>query len=125
MAYKVYHNPTNVTIGSIFYGVVSISVSETFGEIHAAADDETHESVARYTTGRTNGTITFVDPTEAERASGTIGTLTFTLTDVKGAADKTVTIANCSLGGWDATVSRDAASSATVPFIAEAAPAIS
>ena len=125
MAFNVYHNPNTVIIGTTaISGVVSIAVSQSFAEIHAAADDDTHESVARHTTGRTRGTITLVDPTEAEAAAGTTGTLSFVWTDVKGGSDKTVTIQNCSIGGWEANVGRDAASVATMTFVAEAAPNI-
>ena len=125
MAYNVYHNPTGVTLGgSPITGVVSITVSQSFSEIHAAADDDTHESVARYTTGRTSGVIRLVDPTQAEAASGGTGDLVFTWTDAQGGSDKTVTVANCSAGRWEAEVGRDAASAATLSFIAESAPAI-
>ncbi len=125
MAFSVYHNPTNVAIGGAsITGVVSISVSQTYDEIHAAADDDTHESVARYTTGRTSGTVALLDPVQAQAASGGTGALVFTWTDASGAANKTVTINNCSIGGWDGVVRRDAASTATLSFIAEAAPSI-
>ena len=125
MAFNVYHNPKSVTIGSTpITGVMSIAAGQSFGEIHAAADDDTHESVARHTTGRTRGTLTLVDPTQAEAAAGSTGTLSFVWSDVKGGSDKTVTIQNCSLGGWEAQVGRDAASAATLSFIAESAPQI-
>ena len=125
MAFNTYHNPNTVTIGSVsLTGVVSITVNERYVEIRASADTDTHESVARYGTASTSGTITFVDPTEAESAKGLTGTLSFVWTDVKGATNKTVTIANASIGGYDATVGRDTAANATVPFIAEAAPSI-
>ena len=125
MAFDVYDNPDNFTVGSQFFGVVSISVSTTKAEIHASADDDTHETVARYGTGRTGGTITFVDPGEAERAKAATGTMTFTFTDVKASTNISVSISNASIGGHSATVSRDVASTATVPFIAEAAPVYS
>ena len=122
MAFNVYHNPTTVTIGSTsITGVQSIAVSEDMAEIHASGDSDTHESVARYGTARTSGTITLVDPVSAEAASGTTGTLSAVLTDAKGATNKTLTIANCSIGPWNATVPRDAASTCTLTFIAEAA----
>ena len=125
MAFNVYHNPKSVTIGSTpITGVVSIAAGQSFAEIHAAADDDTHESVARHTTGRTRGVIALVDPTQAEAAAGTTGTLSFVWSDVKGGSDKTVTIQNCSLGDWEAQVGRDAASAATLGFIAESAPQI-
>ena len=125
MAFNVYHNPQDVTLGSTsITGVQSIVVSVRYDEVHAAGDGDTHESVARYTTGRTSGTITLLDPTSADAVKGQTGTLSFTWKDVKGSADKTVTIADCSVGGYDATVARDAASIVTLPFIAESAPAI-
>jgi hypothetical protein len=125
MAFNVYHNPQNVTLGSSsITGVQSIVVSVRYDEIHAAGDDDAHESVARYTTGRTSGTITLLDPTSADAVQGETGTLSFTWKDVKGSSDKTVTIADCAIGGYDASVSRDAASSVTLPFIAESAPNI-
>ncbi len=125
MAFDTYHNPNTFTIGSSFYGVVSITVGTQYGEIHAAADDDTHESVARHGTARTSGTITFVDPHEAMLASNHTGTLSFKWTDAKGSTDLTVSISNASIGGWDSTVSRDSAASATLSFVAEAAPSIS
>ncbi len=126
MAFNVYHNPKSVQIGSTpITGVTSVTVAQRFGEVHAAADDDTHESVARYTTGRTGGTITLVDPTQAVAAAGSSGTLSFVWQDVKAAADKTVTIADCSIGPWDGVVGRDAASAATLSFIAESAPQVS
>jgi len=125
MAFNVYHNPQNVTLDSTaITGVQSIVVSVRYQEIHAAGDGDEHESVARYATGRTAGAITLLDPVSADAVSGAAGTLSFTWKDVKGAADKTVTIANCSLGGYDASVARDRASSVTLPFIAEGAPQI-
>ena len=125
MAFTVYHNPQNVTLDSTaISGVQSIVVSVRYGEIHAAGDDDVHESVARYATGRTAGAITLLDPASAAAVAGQSGTLSFTRKDVQGAADKTVTIANASMGGYDAAVSRDAASRVTLPFIAESAPEI-
>jgi len=125
MAFNVYHNPQNVALGSTaITGVQSIVVSVRYGEIHAAGDDDTHESVARHTTARTSGTITLLDPASADTVMGATGTLSFTWKDVQGTSDKTVTIANTSVGGYNATVSRDAASAVTLPFIAESAPTI-
>ena len=125
MAFNVYHNPSDVALGSTpITGVQSIVVSVRYHEIHAAGDDDTHESVARYATGRTSGVITLLDPTAADAVAGQSGTLSFTWKDVKGAADKTVTITDCSIGGYDATVSRDAVSTVALPFIAESAPDI-
>ncbi len=125
MAYNVYHNPTNVSIGGApITGVVAIVVAQSYAELHAVADGDTHESVARYTTARTSGAIRLVDPAQAAAAAGATGELSFTWTDAQGAADKTVTLAGCSLGGWEATVARDAVSAATVPFIAESAPVV-
>lgn len=125
MAFNVYHNPQNVSIGSTaITGVQAVAVSVQYQEIHAAGDDDLHESVARYGTGRTRGTITLVDPVSAEAAAGQTGTLSFTLKDVKGQSDKTVTIADAFIGGYEARVSRDAASGVTLPFVAESAPEI-
>ena len=125
MAFNVYHNPSDVALGTTaITGVQSIVVSVRYHEIHAAGDDDTHESVARYTTARTSGMITLLDPASADAVQGQSGTLSFTWKDAKGDDDKTVTIANCSLGGYEATVARDAASTVTLPFIAESAPDI-
>jgi hypothetical protein len=125
MAFNVYHDPRNVTIGqAAIAGVESIIVSVRRQEFHAAGDGEMHESVARFTAGRTSGTITLVDPAGAAAVAGRAGTLSFTWKDVKAQADKTVTIAGASIGGYDATVARNAASSVTLPFIAEAAPIV-
>lgn len=125
MAFNVYHNPQNVTLGATAVaGVQSIVVSVRYEEIRAAGDADVHESVARYSTARTAGAITLLDPVSAAAVGGLTGTLSFKWKDVKGAADKTVTIANCSMGGYESTVARDRASSATIPFIAEAAPQV-
>ncbi len=125
MAFNVYHNPKSVALGETsITGVQSVVVSVRYGEIRAAGDDDTHESVARYTTARTSGTITLLDPTSADAVKGSTGTLSFVWQDVKGGTDKTVTIAGCSIGGYDAAVRRDAASAVALPFIAESAPSI-
>ena len=120
MAFTVFHNPRNVALGSLtLTGVTAIVLRSRAAEIHAAADDDLHESVARYATGSTAGVIELVDPVQAAAASGAHGTLSFTLTDVKGQADREVSIAGCSLGPWRMKVRRDAASEAEIPFIAE------
>jgi len=125
MSFSVYHNPQNVRLGgTAVMGVQSIVISTRYVEIHAAGDGDTHESVARYATARTAGAITLLDPVSARAVSGAAGTLTFTWKDVKGLADKTVTIANCSLGCYEATVARDHASHVTLPFIAESNPLV-
>jgi len=125
MAFHVYHNPQNVTLGSSSVtGVESVVISVRYSEIHAAGDDDTHESVARHTAGRTSGTITLLDPTSAHAVQGQTGTLSFTWKDVQGGSDKTVTVPNASIGGFDATVGRGSASSVTLPFIAESEPSI-
>ena len=126
MAFQVFHDPQDVQIGSIaLTGVVTISTTSTFAEIHASADDDTVESVARFATERTGGTISFVDPVEAASARGVSGTLTWTWEDVKtGGTDKTGTIENTTIVSDTETVSRDAPASATVTFIAESALAI-
>lgn len=126
MAFKVYHNPTAVAIGAVsLTGVVAIAIQQSYEEIHAAADGDVHESVARYTTGRTSGSIRLVDPVQAQAVAGTHGSLSFTWTDVQGAENKSVTIANCSVGPFEGVVQRDGASSAVLRFIAESAPVVS
>ncbi len=126
MSFNVYHNPQSVQLGALpITGVVAVAVGQSFGEIHAAADDDMHESVARYTTGRTGGTITLLDPVQAAAAANATGTLTFTWKDTAAGDDKTVTIANCSTGNWETAVGRDKASMARLHFIAESAPVIS
>ncbi len=124
MAFHVYHDPKNVAIGQTpIAGVESIVVSVRRQEFHAAGDGEMHESVARFTAGRTSGVIALLDPAAAV-AAGRAGTLSFTWTDIKAQADKTVTIAGASIGGYDATVARNAASAVMLPFIAETAPTV-
>ena len=125
MAFNVYHAPRNVTIGQTpIAGVESIVVSVRRQEFCAHGDGDMHATVARFTAGRTSGTITLVDPVGASAAAGRAGTLSFTWTDTKAQADKTVTIAGASIGGYDATVARNSASSVTLPFIAESAPVV-
>jgi len=127
MAFNVYHDPRGVTIGQTpIAGVESIIVSVRRQEFRAAGDGEMHESVARFTAGRTCGTITLLDPAGAAALAGRTGTLSFTWTDANPGApgDKTVTIAGASIGGYDATVARGAASTVTLPFIAESAPVV-
>ena len=56
MAYSgtTYDNPQSVTIGSTsITGVQSVSVVVEYAEVHASADDDAHESVARFTTAST------------------------------------------------------------------------
>jgi hypothetical protein len=126
MAFSVFHNPRNVTINATpITGVTAVTVRLDSDEIHASADDDLHESVARYATARTGGAIELVDPVQASEAAYSVGTLSFDWTDVKGQSDRTVTIAGCSLGPWRSTVRRDAASQAEIPFIAESAPVLS
>lgn len=126
MAFNVYHDPRNVTIGqAAIAGVESIVVSIRCQEFCAHGDGEMHESVARFTAGRTSGAITLLDPAGAAEVAGRAGTLSFTWKDTKAQADKTVTIAGAYIGGYDATVARNAASSVTLPFIAETAPMVS
>jgi hypothetical protein len=125
MAFTVYHNPKSVQIDAVaISGVQSVVWTTDRPEIIAAGDGDTHVSVARYGTATTRGTIRFLDPTSADAAAGLTGTLTFDIQDVQGASDKTVTIAGCSLGGADQTVSRDAASRCVLPFVAESAPVL-
>ncbi len=125
MAYNVYHDPGNVMIDSTpIVGVESIVVSVRHKEFRAVGDGEMHESVARFTAGRTSGAITLIDPAGAAAAANLTGELSFTWADAKAQADKTVTIAGISIGGYDATAAREAAGSATLPFIAETAPVV-
>lgn len=127
MSFTIYHDPANVTIGQTpLAGVESIIVSVRRQEFRAHGDGEMHESVARFTAGRTSGVITLLDPAGAAAAAGRAGTLSFTWTDTNPGApgDKTVTIAGASIGGYDATVARNSASSVTLPFIAESAPVV-
>ena len=125
MAFNIYHDPANVTIGQTpIAGVESIIVSFRRQEFRAHGDGEMHESVARFTAGRTSGAITLVDPAGAAALAGRTGTLSFTWKDTKAQADKTITIAGASVGGYDATVARNAASGVTLPFIAESAPVV-
>jgi len=125
MAYNVYHDPRDVMIGSTpISGVESIVVSVRHREFRAVGDGHMHESVARFTSRRTSGAITLADPASAAAAAGLVGELSFTWTDAKAQADKAVTIAGASIGGYDATVARAAAGIATLPFVAEAAPVV-
>jgi len=125
MSFTIYHNPRDVTMaGEAIQGVESIIVSSGRKEFHAAGDGELHESVARCTTGRTGGTITLLDAGAAAAIAGRTGTLAFTWTDARAQADKAVTIASASIGGYDATVARASAGAVTLAFIAEVAPII-
>jgi hypothetical protein len=124
MSFTVYHNPYDVNLAGPVTGVVAVAVGQSFGEVHAAADADVHETVAGYAAGRVTGSISLVDPTQAQALSGRTGTLTFKWKDAKGGAAKVVTVANCSITGWKAAVSRGAASSAVVGFVAESAPVI-
>ena len=119
MAYNVYHNPKNVTLGATpITGVVAVALAQQHGELHAAADNDVHESVAVHTTGQTNGAIVLLDPVQAQAIAGTTGTLSFVWSNAAGSGDKTVTITGCSIAGWEGQVGRDGASRATLRFIA-------
>ncbi len=123
MAFNVYDNPNTVTIGSTsISGVQSITTNVSYAEIHAAGDDDTVESVARNATASVRGTITLLDPISADAAKGLTGTLSFKYNEVSGGSAKTISITNASIGGYDSNVSRDSASSVTVPFMAESLP---
>ena len=117
-----YDNPYDVSIdGNPITGVVAVSISESAAVIRASADTDTHDSIARHGTRATRGTITTLDPEQAEAAGGNRGTLIFKLHDVEGGAAKTGTVLNASTAPWTAGITRDGASSCTVPFIAESA----
>jgi hypothetical protein len=121
MSYNVYHNPKNVMLGSTaITGVVSVAVSQTYGELHAAADSDVHESLAVRTTGRTTGTLGLLDPVQAQALAGSSGTLSFVWSNAAGgtSTDKTVTITGCAFAGWNGQVSREQASRAVLSFIA-------
>ena len=124
MSYNTYDNPQSVTIGSTsITGVTSISISEELSPIVVAADDDTVTGIARYSaTHRVSGTITLVDPIVADTVVGATGTLAFTVRQVNGSTNKTCTLANASVGGSNANISRDSAAGVTLPFMAEAAP---
>lgn len=125
MAFNVYHNPTTVLIGSTsITGVQSITVNVSYAEIHAAGDSDAHESVARFGTGRTSGTITLLDPTSASAVKDISGTLSFVFVDVKAATNKTFTVTSASIGGYTATAGRDSPSNCSLSWIAEALPSI-
>ena len=122
----VYHNPNTVSINAVaLTGVVAISVDVNLAEIHASADDDTVEAVARYGLQSTGGQIQFIDAKEAESADGLAGTLLATLVDPKGGGNKTLTIANVAVTGFSIGIVMNAAPGCTVGFIAESAPAIS
>ena len=126
MAFNTYNNPFDVVMdGNSLTGVVAVTIGVSAAEVHAAADDDAHESVARGATKRVSGSISFVDPTQAAAARGLNGTLVFKINEVKGGTDKTYTTANVATGGSTSNVARDAASGGTIPFIAEALPVIS
>lgn len=121
MSYNVYHNPKNVMLGATpITGVVAVAVSQAYGELHAAADTDVHESIAVHTTGRTTGTIALLDPVQAQAVAGLAGTLSFVWSNAAGApaGDKTVTITGCSMAGWEGQVGRDQASRAVLQFVA-------
>ncbi len=125
MSFAVYHNPHDVKIGDVLLSnVQSIVVSVRYHEIRADDTCDPNISVpVRY--GRTAGAITLLEPVSAAAVAGLTGTLSFKWKDVKGATDKTVTIANCSMGGYESPVKFPViASSATISFVAEAAPEI-
>lgn len=125
MAFTVYHNPRDIALaGEPIAGVESVVVSCQQKEFRASGDGDLHESVARFTAGRTSGTITLLDAAAAASLAGRSGTLSFTWTDVKAEADKTVTIASAWVGGYDAAVSRESAGKVSLAFVAEAAPVI-
>ena len=94
--YNTYYNPHNFVIGSIFYSVQSVTVSVTYAEIHGAGDDDTVENIARYATATVRGTITLLDPAQADTIKGSTGTLSFDYTDAQAGSDLSVSIANAS-----------------------------
>lgn len=106
MAFNVYHNPQNVTLGdTAIKGVESIATSCRY----EGADS-----------GRTSGSITLLDPEVADAIAGEKGTMCFTWKGNGGAI--TITLRRCGVGGYDKAASHGPGASITLPFIAESAP---
>ena len=125
MAWNTYHNPHTVKLGTTaITGVIAISWDTSYATIQGAADDDTHQSLARNGTASTSGTITLADPVSASAVAGSQGTLTATLVDVKGTTNKSFSCENVSIGSVSNNVSRDSAASVTLSWIAEAAPTL-
>ena len=117
-----YHNAKSVTIGSVsLTGVTGIQWSHDRPEISGSADGEVYAKVAGYGTAIVRGSITFLDPEQADAAENISGTLTATLQGIGSDADKTLTIVTVVTGGDSDNVSRDAVAACTVPFIVESA----
>jgi len=119
ISYQVFKNVSSVTLGgTAVYGVQSIRVTKKRAEIHASGDADVYEPIAEVGAAGVSGTITTLDPTDAEALDGVSGTLSFVWKDAKGSTDKTVTIANVVVTGIANSVAHDSASSASVSFIA-------
>lgn len=117
--YQVFKNVSNVTLaGTALYGVQAVRVVKKRPEIHASGDADVFEPIAEVGSASVSGTIVTLDPAGAEALDGLSGTLSFVWKDAKGAADKTVTISNVIVTGVSNSVAHDAASSASVAFIA-------
>lgn len=126
MSYHVYHNPRAVSIGDTpIGGVESVAWRTVREEILATGDDDARASVVGYGPETVRGTIRFLDPDSAAAAAGKTGTLSLVLAGMQGGADKTVSVGNCALGGYEARVARGEASACTLPFVAGDAPVIS
>jgi len=120
MAFNVYHNPIDVKLDDRpIPNVQSIVVSVRYHETQANRGDGSPATSARFTYGRTSGIITLLDSALADVAWNRAGTLSFVW------KDQIVTISDCSIGGYEPAVYKEAGTTITIPFIAESAPRVS
>jgi len=112
-------DPQTVTVGSISYtGVKSISWNKSTTIIPSPAADGNVYAGAPYmgSEGGYGGTITFDNPVLAAAMERLSGTMTVAVKGVGGQANGTQTFLNCVVGSSSANASKDAGSSATLPF---------
>jgi len=115
-----YFNVKSLSVGSTsLTGVTGISWSHARPEVVGSSDGATYADVAGFGTAIVRGSISFLNPTQADAADSLTGTLTATLQGIGSAADKTLVITDVVMGGDDNNVTRDAVAGSTVPFIVE------
>lgn len=122
ISYQVFTDVSDVTLGGVpVRGVLSVRVMKRRAEVRSAGDGDLYEPLAEAGACAVSGSLVTLDPTDAEGIDGLAGTLSFVWRDARGAAPKTVTVANVVVTGTGSTVRHDRPSAASAQFIASSA----
>jgi hypothetical protein len=121
MSYRVFHNPTQVTLAGTAIGpVTDISWTVEAKEILASGDDDYHCSVCRHGRRVLRGTIEMLDVEAGQELAGRRGLLTFIINDAQG--PRQVELPDCSMGRADLSVRHRNRPACRVGFLCEATP---